>query len=571
MSSELLDPTAPFVWPETRILSGDRAYRSPVPFESQLRKAHGLLGSISGMDSRGLAWLQDLLHERSELQCRIVLAVYAACPTHHEDLAQLLELQTMIGPRATFRIFLSSFSHASGAPANTLCCLGADEAQALFLVGSSPIFGLTGTSAEQVNFVFPSDPVLLDAWRKWFDWLWLHSMELTQQTIEIPSLHPAPGTHEAAAMWQAYITQCREALPASVQVDDNSTEVSTAQAGLDTIQVVVDPESGEVTAKATDGTSQKTPTQELEVPCLDRVAEKVTRLCRRGDMVSIDKNSRIRPLDTPIRADWFGVESLRQIGTVSREIKYRISAIDEKILRKLDNIRNRTRELLGRLSFPMGVGVWWMPHAAKALFEQEMHRVNGEGQVLLKNILRGSVEEFVRGQRNRIMEDANRMYKEFHPRGRLSEAVIDEILTELKERLTKAGAGRFLPQVTFTPIHFMLSQNSSSVSPWGQALTLLHAIAEFPRKCLSDPFFLRSLHVNWDQLFQAMDVCEDSIVSRRSDAGMGIRAKAELALLEEIMKTSVKDRLKCEVIFDLFDGAEREAIQAKLAAVRDNS
>ena len=41
----------------------------------------------------------------------------------------------------------------------------------------------------------------------------------------------------------------------------------------------------------------------------------------------------------PIKAEWFGVESLRRQGAVSREVKYRISVIEEKTFRKLENKR----------------------------------------------------------------------------------------------------------------------------------------------------------------------------------------------------------------------------------------
>lgn len=123
-----------------------------------------------------------------------------------------------------------------------------------------------------------------------------------------------------------------------------------------------------------------------------------------------------------------------------------------------------------------------MPHSARDLFEQEMKRANEEGRELLGKTVGNNVDAYVEGQMQRIVQDANKMYRELNQSGELRPSIVEEIITALKARLHKALDGNFLPEVSFLGINFCSEAESEIVSPWGQALSLLEALARFPRE-----------------------------------------------------------------------------------------
>ncbi|MQL51623.1 hypothetical protein GFC01_04980 [Desulfofundulus thermobenzoicus] len=99
---------------------------------------------------------------------------------------------------------------------------------------------------------------------------------------------------------------------------------------------------------------------------------------------------------------------------------------------------------------------------------------------------------------------------------------------------------------------------------WGQALLLLQKIAEFPRKSLTDSYFLQGLRLDQRELLEAMDVCDDIIVKESRKSNVSDRAKNELKLLEEIKKSQAGNRLKCEAILALMAGESQDKIKEKL-------
>src|SRR2546427_1579064 len=80
-----LDPVPPFVWPDPRVFGGSHAYTSAVPYDSVISWARGLAGVVSGVDLQGARWLAALVRIRN-LQSRLVIVLYPACPTRAEGL-----------------------------------------------------------------------------------------------------------------------------------------------------------------------------------------------------------------------------------------------------------------------------------------------------------------------------------------------------------------------------------------------------------------------------------------------------------------------------------------------------
>lgn len=554
-------PSIPFLWPETRVLEGQLDYQTQVPFHSVVASAKSFFGQVTCIDEKGVKWLQNLANgpdakqlsfsfsgaEEDSPKARIILALYGACGTLSEHLDELLQLQESSKRRFEFRIFTTDISFVLGSPSNILCCLPFKGDPAM-LIGPTSNFGLNESMEAQVNFVFKAEAPLVDEYRKWFELIWHKSAPLTEETIAIPFLVPAKGTGEAEEMWRRYEDECERAKASRRDVE---------------IRIEVDPESGEVTAFNEHGEPIEPPTEALEVERLDQVAIRIGRLYSAGAIVTIDKATRIPPLEAPMKAEWFGFESFRQIGTVSRQMQYKISVFDDKLQRDIDNKRKKIRQLINSFSFSLADSTPWMPHSARDLFEQEMKRANEEGRELLGKTVGNNVDAYVEAQMQRIAQDANKMYRELNQGGALRPSVIEEIITALKARLHKALEGNFLPQVSFLGINFCPEEESEIVSPWGQALSLLEEIAKFPRKLFTDRFMMQGLRVDEDEYAEAMDVLEDIVLRRKVSK---YDMKDELKMIDQIMRETFTHREKCELLLDIIDGKESSVISDKISS-----
>ncbi len=552
-----LDPIPPFVWPDPRVLSGSHAYAGSVPFDSLLNRAKALAGVVSGVDLDGARWLAHVV-SRGNLRCRLVTVLYAACPTQAEVLRALLELQSPIDrqgglfpevPSVELRIL--PFEWAPGTFPNGICILDSEAAVPCLVTGSSPNFGLGSEDSAHLNFAFHPDPALLEAWQNWFKWVWAASVPLTAETAAIPALVPAPGTAEAAEAWHDYLTRCREARA-------GGSEASQAI-------VRVDPESGKVTVTAADGTPSPDPGEALGLPSLDPLAAQIARIFCLGALAAVDKTSRIPPLDVPVKAELFGISSRRQAGVGSRRVEYRFSVLDDQVLKDLEGKRKMAGDLLRRFTFPLGDGVRWMPHRARSLFEAELDRLNKAGREALGSAVGDDVAGFVAQHRTHVEKAAQALFEEHRTGQRFLDSDVNDILEKCKERLRKALGGRLLPRITYTPVQFVVGEASEWASPWGQAGSLLHAIAEFPRKALTDRLFLRGLDDTDDtELLEAMDVCSDAIQNMTNRREARTRAHEDLKVLARLADSRTDARGRCELILRLIGGARAEAISAEI-------
>ncbi len=232
------------------------------------------------------------------------------------------------------------------------------------------------------------------------------------------------------------------------------------------------------------------------------------------------------------------------------------------MLRVLENRRKDPRALLEALSFSIADGVRWIPHKAKPLFERELERANTDGLKLLRGAIGGDVDRFVQQRADTVIADAQAILRQVHPGGTLRPKDIDEMLNELRQRLSKAVAGRFLPQVAYSTYRIRTGSNSPSVSPYGPALEFLHAVAKFPRAAKKERrHFLQGLRLTEREVLEAMNICDDAILRDESpDWVVTERAIDELDLLEQIMGAEADDGQKCRAIMGLIAGRGCEAV-----------
>ena len=162
----------------------------------------------------------------------------------------------------------------------------------------------------------------------------------------------------------------------------------------------VNPESGEVVLVDEHGEPVASPTEEIGVPKLDHLAEGVARVFDLGALVSIDKLSRIPPLEALVKPEWFGVDSFRQTGMVRAQTSIKVAPFDESTLKKIDRLRRVSGELLPRYSFALADGVRWIPRQAIPLFEAALTTVNEDAKKLLGATVGESVDDFLVSQRD---------------------------------------------------------------------------------------------------------------------------------------------------------------------------
>lgn len=70
------------------------------------------------------------------------------------------------------------------------------------------------------------------------------------------------------------------------------------------------------------------------------------------------------------------------------------------------------------------------------------------------------IQAFLAPQRERIRNDAQRMYEAYHPGGKIPDNAVLSILDELKIRLNRTKADKLIPKVAYSPVAFNPSQKS---------------------------------------------------------------------------------------------------------------
>jgi hypothetical protein len=289
----------------------------------------------------------------------------------------------------------------------------------------------------------------------------------------------------------------------------------------------------------------------------------VARLYETGALLSIDKLSRIPPLDAPLDPSLFGDASDLQRGNVTRKVSMRVSLIDEKTLKEIDKRRQGLRVLLTKFTFSLADNMPWMPVAAKSLFESELKRINEEGQELISDLLKGDVNAFIKGKHDALVADIDGMYAQLGRPGKATAGVITHVEESLKERLRKAQSANFMPKLSYSTVTFSNTDNALA-SPWEQAYSLLSDVATFPRKALTDVFFFRGLKVSKKDLIKAMNVADDVLCCNLGTFDVEDRCNGELDLLARIEKTPMESKTRCELVCRILDGSPFEPLDEEL-------
>lgn len=424
-------------------------------------------------------------------------------------------------------------------PQNTVALYATPTSVPTILVGPAAGFEERSVEPGHLTFAFLPEPTLAAEWAKWFDVKWLHAARLTTKRAEIPDLVLPEGTEEAARKWAAYQQLCR----------NRGLEEGEEEEG---VEINVDPVTGDVSAKKSDGTAVKTVSTQSSLPRLSPVYRKLTKLFEMGHLVSVDKATRLRPLEVPVKPKWFGLETLTQIGSIKRQVSYRISALTEKELKDLENRRKKNSELLELFSFSLADGQRWMPSSAEQLFRRENDRINAEAKGKLAGLIAGNLDAFMANRRERVVKDANSMYRDLFPEKSLSETAIDEMMDDLKTRFEQALTGTFLPQLSFTQVSLPQPQDATWKSHLGSALHLLFSVARYPRKAAKNGvYFARGMSAKPAEILKAMNPLNDPFVEAFEQGNAEALAEAELEEIDTIERGEDTPEDKCGLLFQL--------------------
>jgi len=533
-------PSLPKVWPDALTVQENQGEPLRMLSAESLASSKKVIGQLCSITEECVHELRAALERDEALQVRLVVVVYPATPTRVDDLFALCDLSDAFGERCRLR--LSALLRRDLSCTNALLCCGADGSQ-VFYSGPAANFESGEPLPYALSIGASAEMGVGERVRRWFDWRWEMSIELTRERADIPPLVPAEGTAEAAAMWAAYLASLEQTKK----------------------KVKIDEKTGEVEPEGDDG---KKGSAEIGIERTGTEAERLAELFAAGQLITIDKASRIPPLDAPVKAEWFGMQMLRHVGAVSRKVEFRISVIDERMLRDIDNKRRKTTDLIKLLTFALADGARWMPNAAVPLFEREQTRINQEGCAKLQSIVGNDVDSFVRGKRADVLKDANAMYHEFYPDRSLPEQVVDEILADLTTRIEKGLSGKFLPSVSFTPVHFTTAARTEWASQWAQAFRFLTELAKYPRKAMNDRYFLQGWKLEAGEVMQAMNVCDDVICRDLWAAGIRERANDECGLIDYIVESPAEYPARCRSLLAVMAGEPAEEVVADLDRAR---
>jgi hypothetical protein len=548
-ANRLLMPEPPFLWPEPRVLDGSRSYASDLPFEHLVQREGSILGIVVALGGQGIDHLRTWLENNSGLQVTLIVAVYPTCSTKQNDIIRLRELADHY--RTTLQIRLRPYAWVTDRPTNVLCFIDQASDSVDMIIGASENLGFDPRPDGKINVVFRADPALVDAYQQYFTWVWGQARDILKERLPpIPELVLPEGSAEAARRWEAFCHAC---------LDDAQDSAAPRES------VHVDPETGTVALKSRAGKDLVPPSVAAGFPESDPLTTFVARLYSKGKLVTIDKLSRIPPLDAPLDPAWFGDVAERQHGNVTRRISMRVSIIDEHTLKEIEKRKNALRSLLNKFTFGLADNARWMPNPARPLFDAEMERVNQEGQKLVSELLQGNVAAFIAQKKDALVADLNAMYQAIGQHGQVTAGVIARVSKNLEERLTRAQTANFMPALSYTGITFSHTSNTWA-NPWGQAYALLADIAVFPRKALTDSFFFRGLRVSEDALLEAMNVADDALLRDARFPRLKDRGKLELALLTRIEQSSLAPKAKCEFVWKVITGCDAQVVASTLEA-----
>jgi hypothetical protein len=552
----------PFLWPDTRYLAKHGIYPETPPMANVIRDADLISGVLVDATEGTLSWLDNLLCKNPARRIRLVVVISPACPTRDAHLRALLKLSEFHraengGPLEVRILAMSAYygenCHHSVLPPTTIQAHSSKSGETWTCIGSVGDSGHGPVFTGSLNLVFRTDPVLRNSWRKWFQYLLNSASPLNEDTCHIPYLVPPQGTQEAALAWAEFVATCAQT------------------GGEESAPPTVDPETGEV---LTDAEGNPPDSWDGGETALDPLANKFQEIYAAGSLVSVNEQTRIKPLDIPVKATLLGQSSVKTVGALTQRQSFTLRIFDDHVCKEIEKCRKIT-DLVELLSFPLSQGNRWLPNAAKPLLELELEARNRRGFETLLAALGGKknttlpaspdseeavkarndqlsslIREFIARQKQTILADLDQMYRDLKRGDAVPEDKAKEVLDEVEKRITAALAARITPTCAYNALAAPDLSPAAPDDNWLQPLSLLGTSAMRFREQLTDYYFDRKfsgMAFTKQEFLLKCNVFEDQIASETDS----IRAKAEIVLIKEFMDSEMKPKDKCMAVWKI--------------------
>jgi len=535
-----LDLLLGHVIPDTRVLQGLRRYAKPTVLRDVFDKATHVRGLASGLDHRGVEWLQHVAQQPNLLACHIVLGLYPGCPTWDNVLFDALEIQERPSSRMSFRV--RARREGLDRPGNLLWVSRGNEASVL--VAGNLGNGLIASrwDATDANLILPLTDIAEQALVNWFDLLHGNSRPLTRDTATAPKLRLPDGTEEGARLWRDYLAKLEAA--------------EAAQPGP-----AVDPETGEV-----DHPTDPPPSKQKIFPQPDPVLLAVQLAMAKGSLVALDRVDRIPPLDMPVRPEMLGEIGMRRVGGASRRVAYRVSLFDEQTQNRLNNRHGDASKRLSAFSLMIREGQRWMPQAAFPLFEQELAASQQKSREALLAAIGGKpAADVVTALSDKVKRELSELAKQAGVSAAPPESLLGDVLAGLKDRLEAHLGKEAAPGITRMEARLAPHEDAHQ-SPWGTVQTFLVAAARLPREVMSDLFRMRGLVTGAEAFLRAFDLFGDPLVHRYlARERVEDQAKQELEMVEGILSAETATPWhRAQALYCLITGAAPADVEKAL-------
>ena len=218
------------------MIEGMSSYEHQPPFGELALASHSLFGIMSALTARGIDVVDSWLQRNAGLRACLIVVVYPACATREADLARLLDL---VGRRSDrLSVHLRPLERSTDRATNALCFLTPESDAVHVVTGPSEDLGLEARYDGHANFVFRADPALVEAFKRYFDWLWANSPAISATGVtKIPHLVLPEGTEEGASLWRAYVQGCEPQLVEDARTRSPTLILSpaTSPSGLRTV------------------------------------------------------------------------------------------------------------------------------------------------------------------------------------------------------------------------------------------------------------------------------------------------------------------------------------------------
>ena len=285
---------------------------------------------------------------------------------------------------------------------------------------------------------------------------------------------------------------------------------------------------------------------------LDALICNVSEAFRRGKLLAATRNIRSKSLNVPLRASLLGQDAALTTGALTRRISFSLTLLDVETAEAIENCRKIT-DLVKLLSFPLDAGARWIPDAAIRLLEQEVSSRNEQGIMLLRHAIGPDFEEFMRKEEVIIREHLVKLYEQSGTGGRASEAQVQEILQDVRERLQPALDGELTTHPVFSDLDLGNLAERNDDSRWASPFSLLQNAALLFRNAATDPSFDRTFKFStFDRqtFLESMDVFGDHLGKTPNPE----RAVQELQQLKAVSGSPVSLLEKCRLTWAIIKG-----------------